>query len=361
MQRKAALWILRAFKTSLLFGIKAIAGLIPIKLHLQKLGEKSQPWVYSLPSNYLIWLLLELSLGSSFVQHLSSLNLLASHQHSLIKGHLVDMDNRFNRIFPSFISLHSEFSSSYRVINNFSDCFSFNLFNKHHDNDKKICIQQLDNIVIESSNSPSTAIVVMNTSVKNDITTSISHMHTYNNPITKTLHHIVYITSTEAELFAIRCSINQASNHIDISKIIVVTNSIHIAKNFFDSSSHPFQAHSTAILSELWEFFLWHQSNFIKFWECPSYFNWSLHKIVNKETKAFNSTSLFPCKISWDFGKKSESDDILNTWKMIFQASDLKGKQFLNLLDGDNNIIEPSYIKGGSWLKSFSYSNSLCV
>jgi len=46
---------------------------------------------------------------------------------------------------------------------------------------------------------------------------------------------------------------------------------------------------------------------------------------------------------------------------MTFQASDLKGKQFLNLLDDNYNIIEPSYIKGGSWLKVFSYSNSLCA
>ena len=46
---------------------------------------------------------------------------------------------------------------------------------------------------------------------------------------------------------------------------------------------------------------------------------------------------------------------------MMFQASDLKGHQFLDLLDDDNNIIEPSYVKGGSWLKTFGYSNSLCV
>ena len=83
--------------------------------------------------------------------------------------------------------------------------------------------------------------------------------------------------------------------------------------------------------------------------------------MVDIETKAFNPTSLFPCKTSWDFSKKSESDNILNTWKMTFQASDLKEKQFLNLLDGDDNIIELSYVKGGSWLKSFSHSNSLCA
>jgi len=33
---------------------------------------------------------------------------------------------------------------------------------------------------------------------------------------------------------------------------------------------------------------------------------------------------------------------------MMFQALNLKGNQFLDLLNGDNNIIEPSYVKGGS-------------
>jgi len=42
MQRRATIWILGAFKTSLSFGIEAIAGLISIKLHLQKLGGRSQ-------------------------------------------------------------------------------------------------------------------------------------------------------------------------------------------------------------------------------------------------------------------------------------------------------------------------------
>ena len=45
----------------------------------------------------------------------------------------------------------------------------------------------------------------------------------------------------------------------------------------------------------------------------------------------------------------------------MFQASNLKGNQFLDLLDNDNNIIEPSYVKGGSWLKMFGHSISLCM
>ena len=37
MQRKAALWILGAFRTSPTGGLEALAGLIPIQLHLKKL------------------------------------------------------------------------------------------------------------------------------------------------------------------------------------------------------------------------------------------------------------------------------------------------------------------------------------
>jgi len=46
---------------------------------------------------------------------------------------------------------------------------------------------------------------------------------------------------------------------------------------------------------------------------------------------------------------------------MTFQASDWKGKHFLELLNDDNNIIKLFYIKDRSWLKHFVYSNLLCV
>ena len=52
--------------------------------------------------------------------------------------------------------------------------------------------------------------------------------------------------------------------------------------------------------------------------------------------------------MSCDFSKKSESDNILKVWKMIFQASDLKENQFLDLLNDDNNITEPLYVKDES-------------
>ena len=59
MQRWAMIWILGAFKTSPSFGVEAIAGLIPIKLHLQKLGERSQLQAYKLPHNHFLCSLID--------------------------------------------------------------------------------------------------------------------------------------------------------------------------------------------------------------------------------------------------------------------------------------------------------------
>jgi len=132
MQRRAAIWILEAFKTSLLFSIEAIAGPISIKLHFQKLSRRLQLWAYTLPPNHLIHSLMKLPHSVSTSQHPASLDSLTRCQYSLIKRHLVDMDNRFNENFPSFTPLYSELFSGHRVIDNFSNQLVFNLHSKQN-------------------------------------------------------------------------------------------------------------------------------------------------------------------------------------------------------------------------------------
>jgi len=71
---------------------------------------------------------MELNFPSSTSQHSSLLGILTKHQRESIKEHLVDIDNRFNKVFTSFALFYSEFSLGFRVIDTFSDHFSFNLF-----------------------------------------------------------------------------------------------------------------------------------------------------------------------------------------------------------------------------------------
>jgi len=91
----------------------------------------------------------------------------------------------------------------------------------------------------------------MNASVKNNVATSIVYIHVHNKLIIKTLYHALNVTSTEAELFAIRSGINQATNLNDILKIIIVTDSIHMVRKIFDLLSYLFQKHLAIILNEL--------------------------------------------------------------------------------------------------------------
>ena len=216
-------------------------------------------------------------------------------------------------------------------------------------------------MVLRYSSDHHTVLVITDASIKNDITTSILHIHSANWPLVKTVHHASFVTTIEAELFAIRCGINQACSFNNISKIIVVTNSIHAAKKIFDCGPHPYQIHLAAILSKLRSFFSSNKSNTIKFWECPSKLRWRFHNNVNKDSKSFLVTPSYPTKTSWDFCKKSDCDKSIKLWKMTFQASDGKGKQFLDLLGNDLNDIKLSYARGGLWLQAFSHSNSLCT
>ena len=45
----------------------------------------------------------------------------------------------------------------------------------------------------------------------------------------------------------------------------------------------------------------------------------------------------------------------------VSQALDNKSRHFLDLLNGDLYPIESLYAKGGSWIKYFEHSNSLCM
>jgi len=106
-------------------------------------------------------------------------------------------------------------------------------------------------MTLQSSSSPHTAIIVTDASIKNNIATSILHVHICDHPLTKIVHYAAFVTSTEAELFAIRCGINQACSKENVSRIIIITDFIHAAKKIFDSKSHLYQLHTMAILSKL--------------------------------------------------------------------------------------------------------------
>ena len=126
----------------------------------------------------------------------------------MIKGLIVNMDNRFNEVFPVFDSHNKEFSSGSWIIDIFPSWLSFHSSNKCSENNLMSRLYQLDDLLIISLSDSSYALVVTDTSIKNNVTTSIIHIHVYDKPVIKTLHYAVNVMTTEAELFAIRYGIN---------------------------------------------------------------------------------------------------------------------------------------------------------
>ena len=79
------------------------------------------------------------------------------------------------------------------------------------------------------------------------------------------LYYTINTTSIETELFTIRCGIDQVVQMQDILYIIVITNTIHIAKKIFDLSIHLHQQQLIVISKELRVFFSKHVDNTIEF------------------------------------------------------------------------------------------------
>jgi len=152
-------------------------------------------------------------------------------------------------------------------------------------------------------------------------------------------------------LFAIRCRINQVIQVTDISCIIVVTNTIYLVRHIFDSLTHPYQIQFIAIAQDLRSFFEKSVHNIIEFWNYPSNAKYIHYLIIDKETKKFNISPIFPCKLSWDLNVKDEYNSIIWNWQINFQASNFKEKYFLELLNINYFPIKPVYMKDGTYLK----------
>ena len=247
-------------------GVEAIAGLLPIHLYLRKLFGRFLLRQSSFPSNHIIYSILSSDGSQEHKSHIASIDHLMAKQRMKLKLPLIDADDKCNEIFLSFSFFNDEFISGKHIVDIFPDCYSFHPCTSNIQKHMK----NLEETTIRVSSNPFSSIIVSDVSIKNQVATFISYIYSFNKPIIKTLHRAINITTAEAELFTIRCGINQAVADPCIKHIIVITNSLYITRKIFESSTHPYQIYSTAISAELREFFSKDSMNHIEFWDCPS-------------------------------------------------------------------------------------------
>ena len=129
---------------------------------------------------------------------------LTPKQYVKIKSFIVNTNNHLNGIFQLLTVWIKNFFLVFVLKTLFlivffylADCKDTNATITHQN--------KLENIFESLSNNQYTVL-----SVKNRVTTSVLHIWKEYKIIVKTVHHIINVLSTEAELFAIRCNISWA-------------------------------------------------------------------------------------------------------------------------------------------------------
>jgi len=138
----------------------------------------AQSSLFSYKSYYqIIRLLLDSLLSYTTLSHSLLLAHLKLKQQQKIKSYIVDIENRYNEIVLSFDPLNKEFSPGWRIIDLFEDHFLFHMVKNNNDNNLKAHCLSLDNITLTSLLDFLIALVVMDTSVKNQVATLIMYIH----------------------------------------------------------------------------------------------------------------------------------------------------------------------------------------
>ena len=178
--------------------------------------------------------------------HLQSLALLNDTQYARLKDFLLDTKVSLLNLTECFNPLHAEAIPGCRLLNSFSDHISFYPCNCSSLRDYKTHLQFLDHLCLEASSSPSTLVVITDTSViPSRHMQAVSAMHIWNLgqqiSFSKTLASRT--TTPDTKLFAIRLGIAKITS-IAIECIILITDSLGSARQAVDLFVYSRQAYS---------------------------------------------------------------------------------------------------------------------
>ena len=173
-----------AFWTSPSEGIEAIAGLIPIILHLCKLNGRHHLHYAFIPLSYAINSLLDSQHAKNQTPHKIATSKLTAKQQANLKSPIKDVNERLNSIRNCFNLLHPLFTPGSRIVDHFSSRISFYSPSSSSDEDLYQHLQSL-NLTFRSSqvNHNSAAIIADEGIKKSHVTTAVAHIWVNNSVI----------------------------------------------------------------------------------------------------------------------------------------------------------------------------------
>ncbi|CAA7267882.1 unnamed protein product [Cyclocybe aegerita] len=311
MQRKAALWITGAFRTSPTGGLEALAGLIPVHLMLKK---HSPPPLYD---------------GRG------------TPQASRTTRSLCRLDD------PS----HAGETRHSRLLDRYADRLHFD--ERDPGQDRR---PYLDELIAKARADPLTVLAATDGSVPQSNqyqAASAAIIYKGHRELERTRYVSGRVTAPDAELNAISCAVRLAVKQANCQHIMVFTDSMGSAHRAVDPGMHSGQAFSLSVCRALQEWFEADNLRRITFVYVPSAMRWDIHGEAHKYvTELKVRVGRRKTDNSIDALRSRAAHSVLDSWSSTFQDPTYRGSEFLELQQPDGRPLQP----WGPWLSTFGHS-----
>ncbi|CAA7270639.1 unnamed protein product [Cyclocybe aegerita] len=340
MQRKAALWITGAFRTSPTGGLEALAGLIPVHLMLKKLATRAVYRIATLSDTHPLRSMMGEGLLKRAAPHARSAALMTPAMRGKVKSTVMEVDERVHTLTESFEPFAPEARPGDRLLDRYADRLHFD--ERDPGQDRR---PYLDELIAKARADPLTVLAATDGSVPQSNqyqAASAAIIYKGHRELERTRYVSGRVTAPDAELNAISCAVRLAVKQANCQHIMVFTDSMGSAHRAVDPGVHSGQAFSLSCVTFVY---------------VPSALRWDIHGEAHKYvTELKVRVGRRKTDNSIDALRSRAAHSVLDSWSSTFQDPTYRGSEFLELQQPDGRPLQPSYLNGGPWLSTFGHS-----
>ncbi|CAA7270890.1 unnamed protein product [Cyclocybe aegerita] len=355
MQRKAALWITGAFRTSPTGGLEALAGLIPVHLMLKKLATRAVYHVATLSDTHPLRSMMGEGLLKRAAPHARSAALMTPAMRGKVKSTVMEVDERVHTLTESFEPFAPEARPGDWLLDHYADRLHFD--ERDPTQDRRL---YLDELIARARADPLTVLAATDGSVpqSNQYQAALAAIiYKGHRELERTRYVSGRVTAPDAELNAISCAVRLAVKQANCQHIMVFTDSMGSAHRAVDPGVHSGQAFSLSVCRTLQEWFEADDLRRVTFVYVPSALRWDIHGEAHKYvTELKVRVGRRKTDNSIDALRSRAAHSVLDSWGSTFQDPTYRGSEFLELQQPGGRPLQPSYLNGGPWLSTFGHS-----
>jgi hypothetical protein len=334
MQWRAALWIIGAFRTSPTGGCEAIAGLIPIHLHIHRLADQSSFRANILSAFHPLRTLLGPGRSMAAKPHAQSIYHMTEVMQTKVKSSLMEVNSKMLDVGEVFKPLCPELTPGKQFMDRFLEQVTF--FEKPWGMKPEDWTDTLDEAVDQACQLTDHVSVFSNASSTKKAhlqAASAAFIECRGSNLVWIKHPASRATAPDAELFAIHLGLLRCLRLEDIETILVFTDSMASACVVVDPSTHSGQSHSLAVI---WALIPWLEADSlckVQFWYIPSQVRWDNHGEVHKYvTSTMGKVAVTPAtRATLNFCREKSFAQNLDCWDNMFNDPKYRGSNFLHL------------------------------